>query len=114
MIIRGGENISCTEVQAALHLHPSVAEAAVFAIPDERLGEAVGACVLMGASADLSEEELKLFLKSHIAMFKVPKKIWLRDTPLPRGSTEKIDRLALRAECLGIGSGGTPVDGQSA
>ena len=114
MIIRGGENISCTEVHAALHLHPAVVEAAVFAIPDERLGEEVGACVQLGSSADVSEEELKLFLKSHIARFKVPKKIWFRDTPLPRGSTEKIDRLALRAECLGIESGGTPVDGRSA
>jgi len=113
MVIRGGENISCTEVQAALHLHPAVAEAAVFSIPDGRLGEAVGACVHLGSGAKVSEEELKQFLKPHIAVFKVPKKIWFRDTPLPRGATEKIDRLALRAECLGVEPDSTQVDGQA-
>jgi len=100
IIIRGGENISCSEIHAALHLHPSVAEAAVFSIPDERLGEAVGSCVYLRPGADLSEEDLKEFLGPHIAAFKVPNRIWFRDTPLPRGATEKTDRLALRKECL--------------
>jgi len=113
MIIRGGENISCTEVQASLYLHPGVAEAAVFSIPDERLGEAVGACVQLGPGASVTEEKLKYFLKSRIAAFKVPKKIWFRDSPLPRGATEKIDRLALRAECLGTEPRSTLFDGQT-
>lgn len=113
MIIRGGENISCTEVQASLYLHPGVAEAAVFSIPDERLGETVGACVQLGAGTDVTEGELKVFLESRIAAFKVPKKIWFRDSPLPRGATEKIDHLALRAECLGIEPGSTLYDGQA-
>ncbi len=98
IIIRGGENISCSEIHAALHLHPGVAEAAVFSMPDDRLGEAVGSCVYLRSGADLSEDDLKEFLSSHIAVFKVPKKIWFRDKPLPRGGTEKIDRLAIRAE----------------
>jgi len=100
MVIRGGENISCTEVQAALYQHSGVAEAAVFSIPDDRLGEAVGSCVYLLSGVDISEEDLKQFLGSHIAAFKVPKKIWFRDTPLPRGATEKIDRLALQAEYI--------------
>jgi acyl-CoA synthetase (AMP-forming)/AMP-acid ligase II len=98
MIIRGGENISCSEVQAALHHHPDVAEAAVFSIPDERLGEAVGCCVYLRSGAESSEHDLQEFLRSHIALHKIPKKIWFRDTPLPRGATEKADRLAIRAE----------------
>jgi acyl-CoA synthetase (AMP-forming)/AMP-acid ligase II len=98
IIIRGGENISCSEIHAALHLHPGITEAAVFSIPDDRLGEAVGSCVYLRSGADLSEDDLKEFLSSHIAAFKVPKKIWFRDKPLPRGATEKVDRLAIRAE----------------
>ena len=101
MIIRGGENISCSEVSAALHLHPNVIEGLVFSIPDDRLGENVGACVYLSASCATTEEELKDFLVPHLASFKIPKKIWLRDEPLPRGATEKIDRLAVRAEYLG-------------
>ena len=101
MIIRGGENISCSEVSAALHLHPNVIEGLVFSIPDDRLGEKVGACVYLSANCTTTEEELKDFLVPHLASFKIPKKIWLRDAPLPRGATEKIDRLAVRAEYLG-------------
>lgn len=100
MVIRGGENISCTEVQAALHRHPAVLEAAVFSIPDERLGEAVGSCVHLSPGETLSEQELKRFLEPHLAAFKIPETIWFRETPLPRGATEKIDRLALQAEYL--------------
>ena len=55
----------------------------------------------MSASCTTTEEELKDFLVPHLASFKIPKKIWLRDAPLPRGATEKVDRLAVRAEYLG-------------
>jgi acyl-CoA synthetase (AMP-forming)/AMP-acid ligase II len=101
MIIRGGENISCSEVQAALHLHPDVAEAAVFSIPDDRLGEAVGSCVYLRPGAEASDDDLKEFVGLHIAVHKIPKQIWFRDTPLPRGATEKVDRRAIRAEYAG-------------
>jgi acyl-CoA synthetase (AMP-forming)/AMP-acid ligase II len=98
MIIRGGENISCSEVNAALHLHPGVAESAVFSIPDERLGEVVGGCVYLRSGAETTEDELKEFLSLHLAPYKIPKKIWFRDRQLPRGATEKIDQRAIRAE----------------
>ena len=98
MIIRGGENISCTEVEDALHHHPAVAEVAVFSIPDERLGENVGSCVYLRPGAQVAEDDLKEFLREHIAAYMVPRKIWFRDAPLPRGATEKIDRRAIRAE----------------
>ena len=99
IIIRGGENISCLEVDAAFYLHPSVSEAAVFSIPDERLGEVVGAGVVLLPGHTLGQNDLQDFLRTHLAVFKVPEKIWFRDY-LPRGGTEKIDRRALRAEYM--------------
>ena len=98
IIIRGGENISCSEVLAALHLHADVAEAAVFAIPDQRLGETVGACVFLRSGASVSEAELREFAGLHIAAYKVPAKIWFKDSSLPRGATGKIDGRAIRTE----------------
>ena len=96
IIIRGGENISCPEVEDALYLHPGVAEAAVFGMPDDRLGEVPGAVVHLDAGQAIDEEELKGFLYQHIAAFKVPERIWIDANPLPRLGTEKIDKVTLR------------------
>ncbi len=100
IIIRGGENIACLEVEGALHRHPDVAEAGVFPIPDARLGEIVGAGVQLKPGASVDESALKDFLAGHLARFKIPDRIWLRSEPLPRGGTDKTDRRALRAQCL--------------
>ncbi len=97
IIIRGGENISCQEVEAAIYEHPAVAEAAVFGLPDERYGEVPGAVVLARAGQALATEELCAFLYGHIAAFKVPQRIWFVEHPLPRLGTEKIDKVSLRA-----------------
>ena len=67
LIIRGGENIGCGQVEAALLMHPHVHEAAVYAVPDERLGEEVGATV--HADAGLDVDELRAFLDQHLARF---------------------------------------------
>lgn len=107
MIIRGGENISCSEVNAALHMHPAVAEGVVFSIPDDRLGEDVGACVFLRSDARATQDELRTFLKSCLALYKIPKRIWIRETPLPRGATEKIDVRKIKAEyvtCMTTGA----------
>ncbi|AIT07470.1 AMP-dependent synthetase [Sphingomonas taxi] len=96
IIIRGGENISCQEVEAALYAHPAVAEAAVFGLPDARFDEVPGAVVQPRDGETLSEGELQAFLSDHIAAFKVPTRIWIADAPLPRLGTEKIDKVALR------------------
>jgi acyl-CoA synthetase (AMP-forming)/AMP-acid ligase II len=98
IIIRGGENISCQEVEAAIYEHPAIAEAAVFGLADERLGEVPGAVVLLRDGATLITEDLCGFLFAHIAAFKVPQRIWFADGPLPRLGTEKIDKVALRAK----------------
>lgn len=100
IIIRGGENISCLDVEGALHQHPAVLEAGVFPVFDPRLGEAVGAGI--HTRDDVTADEIADFLQQHLARFKIPAYIWLRDTPVPRGATDKIDRRALRTECLPI------------
>jgi long-chain acyl-CoA synthetase len=96
IIIRGGENISAAEVEAECYACPSVAEAAVFGAPDERLGE-VPVAVIYVKSA-LSEGDLRLFLDGRIAKFKIPERIIFSDEPLPRLGTGKIDRRALKAQ----------------
>ncbi|MDB5710171.1 MAG: AMP-dependent synthetase [Sphingomonas bacterium] len=98
IIIRGGENISCQEVEAAIYEHPAIAEAAVFGLADERLGEVPGAVVLLRDGETLTTEDLCGFLFAHIAAFKVPQRIWFADGPLPRLGTEKIDKVTLRAK----------------
>ncbi len=97
IIIRGGENISCQEVEDALYQNPAVAECAVFGLPDERFGEVPGAVVHPAEGATLSADELVRFLEMHIAAFKVPRRIWIAPDPLPRLGTEKIDKVSLRA-----------------
>jgi long-chain acyl-CoA synthetase len=96
IIIRGGENISCQEVEAAIYGHPAVAECAVFGLPDERLGEVVGAVVHFHPGEVVSIEALSEFLKQELASFKVPHRIWVADEDLPRLGTEKIDKVGLR------------------
>ena len=98
IIIRGGENISCQEVEAALYLNPNVREAAVFGLADERFGEVPGAVVHLTASGAIEVDDLIAFLHQHIAAFKVPQRIWIATDPLPRLGTEKIDKVTLRAK----------------
>ncbi|WP_245999348.1 class I adenylate-forming enzyme family protein [Paracoccus methylarcula] len=101
IIIRGGENISCLEVEGALHRHPDVIEACAFSVPDERLGEIVGIAVHLRDGASLTHAEMADFLKDHLARFKIPEKSWCQHEPLLRGTTDKTDRRAIRAACLG-------------
>lgn len=96
MVLRGGENVYCVEVEAALYRHPSVAEACVFGVDDERLGEEVGAAVMLKPGASLAVEELRANAAEHLAAYKVPRFIWILDTPLPRNASGKIMRRELR------------------
>lgn len=102
IIIRGGENISCLEVEGALHHQPGVSEACVFSLPDERLGEVVGAAVYLFPDADVTEKGLQEGLARRLAAFKIPERIWFWTTPLPRGGTGKIDRRSVQSECTNI------------
>ena len=96
IIIRGGENISCPEVESAIYAHAPVAECSVFGLPDERFGEIVGAVVRFKPDEPSTEEALREHLNATLAAFKVPARIWLVDEPLPVLGTGKLDRVGLR------------------
>jgi long-chain acyl-CoA synthetase len=102
IIIRGGENISSLEVENAIYKHPSTLEASVFGLPDQRLGEVVGAVVCINNSEPVDEHSLQLFLAELIAHFKVPHKIWLVKQSLPRLGSGKIDKRTLKAHYLSL------------
>lgn len=96
MLIRGGENIYCVEVEGALYAHPAVMDAAVVGIPHKVLGEEVGAVVQIAPGKNVTEEELKAHVRKLLAGFKVPIKIELRHEPLPRNANGKILKTELR------------------
>jgi long-chain acyl-CoA synthetase len=98
IIIRGGENISCPEVEAAAYEHESIAELSVFAIADERYGEVPGMVYYCKEGAHIEPEDLRDFLSSKLAPFKMPAHFWCSPEPLPRLGTQKIDRVTLRRE----------------
>ncbi len=101
MVLRGGENVYCSEVEAAIYTHDGVAEAAVFGVPDERLGEVVAAAVVLRDGVDLDEEGLRAHLHDQLAKFKVPSTIWFREEPLPRNANGKFLKKDLRSELIG-------------
>jgi long-chain acyl-CoA synthetase len=96
IIIRGGENISCQEVEAAIYSHPSVSEASVFGVPDDRLGEVPAAAIYCEEDRGFDAETLRDFLDGRIAVYKIPQFIWVHDEPLPKLGTGKIDKKTLR------------------
>jgi long-chain acyl-CoA synthetase len=98
IIIRGGENISAQEVEAACYSHPSVSEASVFGVPDERLGEVPAAVIYCETDRKLDREELLGFLHERLAAFKLPAYIWFWHEPLPKLGTGKIDKVTLRKQ----------------
>ncbi|WP_411290225.1 class I adenylate-forming enzyme family protein [Sphingorhabdus sp.] len=98
IIIRGGENISCPEVEAAAYEHDSIVELSVFGIADDKYGEVPGIVYQTKDGVELPASELKAFLAPRLAAFKIPAHFWQVDAPLPRLGTQKIDRVALRRE----------------
>jgi long-chain acyl-CoA synthetase len=101
MVIRGGENIYCSEVEVAIYQHDAVAEAAVFGVPDERLGEEVAVAIVLRDGASLTEAELRSYLSEKLAKFKVPSKVWFLDQPLPRNANGKFVKRDLRKQLIG-------------
>ena len=100
MLIRGGENVYCAEVESALYEHPAVADAAVIGVPHDELGEEVGAVLVLEPGSTLTLEELRGYLKDRIAPFKIPAHLWLRQEELPRNAGGKILKTRLRSEIL--------------
>lgn len=109
IIIRGGENISCIEVEDAIYAHDDIGECSVFGLPDERFGEVPAAVYRMKEGrAPITPGALRAFLLERIAPFKVPleHQIWLTEEPLPRLGTQKIDKRSLKARYLEAASSG--------
>ncbi|MGF1454021.1 MAG: class I adenylate-forming enzyme family protein [Alphaproteobacteria bacterium] len=101
MLIRGGENIYCVEVEDALYSHDAVMDAAVVGIPHDVLGEEVGAIVQVTPGARVTQEQLQAYVRERLAGFKVPVRIEIREEPLPRNPNGKILKRQLRDEFLG-------------
>jgi acyl-CoA synthetase (AMP-forming)/AMP-acid ligase II len=100
IIIRGGENISCIEVEDAIYAHEDIGECSVFGLPCERFGEVPAAVYAMKEGrAAITPGELRAFLLERIAPFKVPleHQIWISDEALPRLGTQKIDKRTVKA-----------------
>ena len=89
MIIRAGENVYSAEVEAAIYEHPAVYEAAVFGLPDERLGEVVACAVVVKAGQHLSDDELRAHLQNRLANFKIPTRVAIGTDSLPRNAAGK-------------------------
>ena len=96
MVLRGGENIYCTEVETAIYRHEAIAEAAVFGVPDDRLGEVVGAAIVLVSGATLTEADLQAYLADSLAKFKIPERVWVLNDPLPRNANGKFMKRELR------------------
>ncbi len=101
IINRGGEKVSPREVDEVLLQHPAVAQAVAFGIPHDRLGEEVGAAVVLAEGATVDEKELREHASQHLADFKTPKTIVILED-IPKGATGKVQRIGL-AEKLGLG-----------
>jgi len=96
MVLRGGENIYCAEVEAAVYEHPAVYEAAVYGIPHERLGEELACHVMVKEGATLDAAELQQFVAERLAKFKVPTTVTVVTEQLPRNASGKILKRELR------------------
>ena len=102
LINRGGEKVSPLEVDAVLLGHPAVAQAVTFALPHDKLGEEVGAAIVLREGAALTERELRDFAAQRLADFKVPRRVLFLEE-IPKGATGKLQRIGLAAK-LGLGA----------
>jgi len=100
MIIRGGENVYCVEVEAALFEHPAVADCAVIGVPHPVLSEEVGAVIVLRPGQEVGADELARFVGERLAAFNVPSRFWFRAVPLPRNPAGKVLKRELRAELV--------------
>jgi acyl-CoA synthetase (AMP-forming)/AMP-acid ligase II len=97
MIVTGGENVYCTEVEDVIYRHPAVLEATVFGIPDDQWGEAVHAVVVLREEGGLGEAALIAHCREHIAGYKLPRSVSFQTEPLPKSGPGKVLKRQLRA-----------------
>lgn len=96
MVLRGGENVYCVEVETVLFEHPAVGDCAVIGIPHDKLGEEVAAVLVPAEGAEPNSEHVLELVKSRLAAFKVPSKVFWQSDPLPRNATGKVLKKDLR------------------
>jgi len=101
MVLRGGENVYCAEVEAAIFEHDAIRECAVFSVPDDRLGEAVGVAVVLHDGHEMSADELRAYAVPKIAKFKIPEHVWFLTEDLPRNANGKFLKRQLRETLAG-------------
>jgi long-chain acyl-CoA synthetase len=98
MIIRGGENIYCVEIENRLVLHDAIADAAIIGVPHPELGEEVKAVVQVESGQAITEDEVRQWVRDDLADFKVPAYVEIRTDPLPRNASGKLLKNVLRGE----------------
>jgi long-chain acyl-CoA synthetase len=109
MIIRGGENIGCQEVEAVIYENVKVTECAVFGVPDARLGETVAAVVMAKPGEILTAADIRSYVADRVARFKVPDHVWVRHDQLPRTASGKIYKRGLREDAIAaLGNANAP------
>jgi long-chain acyl-CoA synthetase len=96
LIVRGGYNVYPREIEEVLYEHPAVREAAVVGVPDDQMGEEVGAAIALKEGEEVTEDEIKAFVKEQVAGYKYPRRIWFVDE-LPKGPTGKILKREIEA-----------------
>jgi long-chain acyl-CoA synthetase len=96
LIVRGGYNVYPREIEEVLYEHPAVREAAVIGIPDDQMGEEVGAAIALKEGEDASEDDIRAFVREQVAGYKYPRKVWFVDE-LPKGPTGKILKREIEA-----------------
>jgi long-chain acyl-CoA synthetase len=101
MVIRGGENVYCSEVEAVLFEHPEVHDVAVIGVPHQVLGEEVGAVVVAKPGSAVTADDLQAHVRERLAAFKVPTHVFFRTEPLPRNPAGKVLKRDLRDEHVG-------------
>jgi long-chain acyl-CoA synthetase len=104
MILRGGYNVYPREIEEVLYEHPAVSEAAVVGLPDERLGEEIGAAIALKPGAEADADDLRDFVKQRVAAYKYPRRIWFIDE-LPKGPTGKILKREIEVPDLAAAAG---------
>jgi long-chain acyl-CoA synthetase len=102
MIIRGGENVYCVEVEEVLYEHPDVVDAAVVGVPHRELGEEVKAIVQLREGATATSDDIRNFCSARVASFKVPRYVEIRNEPLPRNPAGKVLKSLLRGDVTAI------------
>ncbi|MGZ5961592.1 MAG: class I adenylate-forming enzyme family protein [Rhizomicrobium sp.] len=96
MVLRGGENVYCAEVEACMHHHPAVAECCVFGVPDARLGEEVATAIVLRAGQKVTADELRAHCAAHLSKHKIPRYFWFLTESIPRNASGKFLKRELR------------------